>query len=244
VQRMSRPPRTIDYLGPLLDYLPTALPRTSFLPSEEALDRILDEVHPKFVPKSLDRDALRIGIQEAAAGRDAFARIHSGRRARANAKILKDIREGAQSLAALLEGNDEIKHYLRTACKTVLRDLTLLSSVAAALEQYPSEPSQDARNVHDRIPSPNEWLAGVGLPLVFEECFHRKAGRARTDGEPGGPTVSFVTAVMSEMGIQFKAETIVRAMTRYSEILERRRAGRPARSRRGAEVIKDASDLG
>ena len=213
---MSRPPRTIDYLGPLLDYLPTALPRTSFLPSEEALDRILDEVHPKFVPKSLDRDALRIGIQEAAAGRDAFARIHSGRRARANAKILKDIREGAQSLAALLEGNDEIKHYLRTACRTVLRDLTLLSSVAAALEQYPSEPSQDARNVHDRIPSPNEWLAGVG----------------------------YVTAVMSEMGIQFKAETIVRAMTRYSEILERRRAGRPARSRRGAEVIKDASDLG
>jgi hypothetical protein len=226
-KRMSRPPKkTGDYVGPLLDYLPTPQPRTSFLASDEAIERILAEVPSKFVPANLDRSALRTAIQEAAAGRDAFERIHSGRRARANAKILKDIREGAQTLAALLEEDDEIKHVIQTAFRSVFRDLTLLSGVAAILEQRSGKPSQDARSVDDRIASANEWLAGVGLPLAFEECFHRKAGRARSGGKPGGPTVSFVAAVMLEMGIPLKAETIVRAMTRHSKILERRRAGR------------------
>ena len=74
-----------------------------------------------------------------------------------------------------------------------------------------------------RPPSTGDWLAGVELPLIFEECFGRKLGRSRGVNGPGGPTVRFIAAVMFEMGSQIKGETIVRAMSRFSELRRRRR---------------------
>ena len=80
---------------------------------------------------------------------------------------------------------------------------------------------------------PNEWLAGVELPLIFEECFGRKLGRSRDINGPGGPTVRFIAAVMFEMGSQMEGETIVRAMSRFSELRKRRQVVRHRNSNIG-----------
>jgi hypothetical protein len=79
---------------------------------------------------------------------------------------------------------------------------------------------------YGRPPSAGEWLVGVELPLIFEECFGRKSGRARTNDKPSGPTVRFIAAVMRELGSPPSDETIVRAMTRFSELRKSRRAVR------------------
>jgi hypothetical protein len=109
---------------------------------------------------------------------------------------------------------------------TGLADVGRLIIVAEILAQSSGRAGGDIRKPNDRIPSAGEWLAGVELPLIFEEYFDRPAGRARTVGKPGGPTVRFVKAVMVEIGNSVAAETIVRAMTRLRDLRERRRAVR------------------
>jgi len=79
-----------------------------------------------------------------------------------------------------------------------------------------------------RRPSEPEWLAGVALPLVYERHFLSPAGRSRNmEGEPGGPTVRFIEATLSELTIPFKRESIVRAFSR----LKRERDVERARKR-------------
>ena len=73
-------------------------------------------------------------------------------------------------------------------------------------------------------PNAKEWLAGVELPCVFEEHFHRKPGRSRNkDGEADGPCVRFIATTMLELGKQYSAESIPRVMTRLRALRDRRR---------------------
>ena len=80
-----------------------------------------------------------------------------------------------------------------------------------------------------RRPSELEWLAGVALPLVYERHFLSRAGRSRNaEGEPGGPTVKFVEATLSELSIPYSPESIVRAFTRLRRQRDEERTRREA----------------
>jgi len=86
-----------------------------------------------------------------------------------------------------------------------------------------------------RRPSELEWLAGVLLPLVYERHFLRRAKRSQSaEGEPGGPTVRFVEAVLKEVGVQnFKPASIVRAFTRWTRQRDEERARRQEKTHSG-----------
>jgi hypothetical protein len=60
-----------------------------------------------------------------------------------------------------------------------------------------------------------EWLAGVELPCVFKEHFHREPGGSRNKARKiGGPCVRFIEATMRELGKPYGPASILRAMTR------------------------------
>jgi hypothetical protein len=234
-RNMSRPPREIDYSGPLLDFVPPQ-PRTARPALDEpSLDRILASVGQEFIPADLNRTALLSDIEEAALQIEKIDRIRTGRRAQANAKIMKVIRERAEELLKLLKENDDINYLIWDADPSACRDLTRLVGAAEHYEQIISRWEKEASEIYSRIPSARDWLSGLELPLIFEEYFHRKAGRSRIDGKPDGPTVRFVAAAMLEMERPFKRESIIRAMTRYAEARERRRVVRDANRGLGAK---------
>ena len=104
-----------------------------------------------------------------------------------------------------------------------------LINQSAHFERQLIASNQNIRAKYNRVPSPREWLAAVELPNIFEEFFNRKAGRSRRGQTPSGPTVHFVAAVMNEVDRPIAAETIVRAMTQYSELRQRRRSVRLSR---------------
>jgi hypothetical protein len=221
---MSRPPK-IDFVAPLLDYLP-APSASPIMLYEQALDRILAALGATFVPADFNRNALLTAIEQAMAAQKIIDRSRKGPRARGIAKIMNRIRVEAKALTALLQENDDVLDLIRKEVPSVLEDVDRLRVVAEVLKQTHSKPSEAALALYGRIPSSSEWLAGVELPLIYEDCFHRKAGRSRTGGKPGGPTVRFVAAVMLEVGLPLAADTIIRAMTRFADLRERRRAVR------------------
>jgi hypothetical protein len=102
------------------------------------------------------------------------------------------------------------------------------------LHHYPTRPDTStvtkdecvASASYNSRPSKRDWLVAVELPNIFEEFFNRKAGRSRSAGAPSGPTVRFIAAVMNEIDPPANSETIVRAMTMYSELRKARAAVR------------------
>ena len=97
------------------------------------------------------------------------------------------------------------------------------------------ESAPTAGKLNSRRPSELEWLAGVLLPLVYERHFLRRAGRSQSaEGEPGGPTVRFVEAVLKELGLKnFKRASIVRAFTRLTPQRDEERARRRGETHSG-----------
>ena len=221
-----------DYVGPLFDLI--RLPRTpSTVPAkpvdDRALDQILDAVGKKFIPVNLNRKVLWTAIVKAVETKEAIDRFRPGARKRAMTKSVKRIRKAAKSLRAPIKENDDVDQLFASLLPSALEDIERLIVVTERAEQTWNKPNEAICAQYDRIPSAGEWLAGVELPLIFEKCFSRSkpAGRSRNkNGDPSGPTVRFITAVMSEMDSPLKGETIVRAMTRFSELRKRRRAVR------------------
>jgi hypothetical protein len=107
-----------------------------------------------------------------------------------------------------------------------LRGLEIqLSSLAEIWRRKKDLPPE----LRDRRPSEREWLAGVSLPLVYERHFFSPAGRSRNaHGKPGGPTVRFVEATMSELSIPYSAESIARAFTRLKRQRDEERTRKEA----------------
>ena len=111
-------------------------------------------------------------------------------------------------------------------CISELRSLEYKLSLLAKKWRSKADLPPELRS---RRPSEREWLAGVSLPLVYERHFLSPAGRSRNaEGKPGGPTVRFVEATLTELGLPYSSESIVRAFTR----LKRQRD--EERTRRGA----------
>jgi hypothetical protein len=218
-----------DYVGPLFDLirLPRAPSTAAATPVDEpALDRILDAVGKKFIPVNLNRRALWTAIIKAEKSKEIIDRLRLGSRARAIVKSMKHTSNAAESLEGAIKENDDVNQLIANLLPSILADIGRLIVVTKETAQSWSESGKAICAQYDRPPSAGEWLAGVELPLIFEECFGRKAGRARTNNKPSGPTVRFITAVMSEMDTPLADETIVRAMTRFSELRKRRRVVR------------------
>jgi len=218
-----------DYVGPLFDLI--RLPRKPSTAAarpvdERALDRILYAVGKKFIPANLDRRALWSAIMKAEERKNIIDRLRSGARSRSIVKSMQRISRAAKSLQGTIKENDDVNELIANLLPSVLEDLGQLVVVTREAEQRWSKHGKIVSKQYDRPPSSGEWLAGVELPLIFEEYFGRKPGRARTKDGPGGPTVRFIAAVMFEMNSQFAKESIVRAMTRFPELQKRRRVVR------------------
>jgi hypothetical protein len=232
---MAHPPKKPDYAGQLLNYL-LPLPPTSSstvvvmtVDEQATLDRILAKIGKKFIPNDLNRMALWIAIKEATDAKKSFDRYRSRRRTHAIIKSMKRVRKRAESLAAIIKENEDTVDLMTEQLASIERLIFRVSDI----EQLLTKSSVDIQARYDRIPSASDWLAGIELPLIFEDFFHRKPGRSRVNGKPGGPAVRFIAAVMPEIHSPLAVETIVRAMTRFAELRKRRQVVRRRNSNIG-----------
>jgi hypothetical protein len=178
---------------------------------KSGLDKIIEAVGKKFVPAGLDRSALRRAIDDSEKSAEEIAVHRRGARARKSLKRLKQIRETAELLAVLLDTKDDASNLIQKLCgewpnamvSRLIVDVETLEDVLGD-----GKPSQWGN------PSANEWLAGVELPCVFQEHFHREPGGSRNKARKvGGPCVRFIEATMRELGKSYDPASILRAMT-------------------------------
>ena len=232
---MAHPPKYPDYAGQLLDYLSPLPPKSSStavlttVGEQATLDRILAKIGKKFIPDDLNRMALWIAVKQAADDKKNVDRYRSKARTHAIVKSMKRVRNAAESLAAVIKENEDTRELLVEQLASIQQLIGSVSNIVQLLTR--SNVAIRAR--YDRIPSANDWLAGIELPLIFEDFFYRKPGRSRVNDKPGGPAVRFIAAVMSEIGSPLAEETIVRAMTRFSEVRKRRQVVRRRNSNIG-----------
>jgi hypothetical protein len=100
--------------------------------------------------------------------------------------------------------------------RSLEESLELLAKQWRAKADVPENLGRRRPSQLDR-PSQLEWLTGVSLPLVYERHFGRRAGRSRNvKKEVGGPAVRFIEAVLGELGLKYKRESIVRAFTKLT----------------------------
>jgi uncharacterized membrane protein YdfJ with MMPL/SSD domain len=170
---MAHPPKKPDYAGQLLDYL-LPLPPTSSstavvttVDEQATLDRILAKIGKKFIPDDLNRMALWIAIKQAADAKKSVDRYRSGARTHAIVKSMKRVRNAAESLAAVIKENEDTIEFLTEQLASIEQLIVSVSNI----EQLLTESSVAIRARYDRIPSANDWLAGVELPLIFEDFF-------------------------------------------------------------------------
>ena len=109
---------------------------------------------------------------------------------------VKEIIEAAEHLDTLITADPYISARLQpTTTPFKMPSMTALRFAAISLRDGLTLVAQNWRDKTDladkRHPSELEWLAGVSLPLVYEQHFRRRAGRSRNAGEPSGPTVRF-----------------------------------------------------
>ena len=170
----------------------------------------------------------------AAEAKEIVDRYRSGPRTRALIRAVGRISKAADSLARAIKENGDASQLIASAMPHISTIIPRLIEYTTWQEQRLIKSNAFVRARHDRIPSKRDWLAAVELPNIFEEFFNRKAGRSRSAGAPSGPTVRFIAAVMNEIDPPANPETIVRAMTMYSEI----RKGRAAVRNRAPSIGK------
>ena len=220
-----------DYAGPLLrkDILPS--PESSTI-DDGALDRILAAVGRSFIPHELNKNSLRAALNEAAEGKEIVDRFRPGSRTRALTKAVVRIRGVADKLAKALKENDDASQLITNAVPQILTTMTELIEYAGVLEQKLSDTNRLVRARYNRIHlEESGWLAWSYL--IFLRSFSVERRGSRNAGAPSGPTVRFILAVMSEIDHPPKSETIVRAMTMYSDLRKGRAAVRKSRGHIG-----------
>jgi hypothetical protein len=180
----------------------------------QTLDRVIQAVGKKYELANLDRSALRHELDESKNSAEVISANRHGARSRARLKHLKKIRESAEQLSSLLQIKDDAIDLIR-GLRDDLRETTLttITRLIISVESIEHVLGTAAGSKYGN-PTAVEWLAGVELPCIFEEHFHRKAGGSRNaEGRPDGPCVRFVESALRELGFQYSAESILRAMT-------------------------------
>jgi hypothetical protein len=198
-----------------------------------AIARILSAVG-----KSTDHEVqLATDIFEAYVATPSKLDLHEGSKAAERLKKIKGIRKAVEKQAALISADPYLSKAIGDTVGVKLPfDIWGLSNELRGLEIQLSLLAERWRrkkdlppDLRDRRPSEREWLSGVSLPLVYERRFLSSAGRSRNaEGEPGGPTVRFVEATMSELSIPYSPESIARAFTRLRRQRDEERTRRLA----------------
>jgi hypothetical protein len=189
--------------------------------TDAALDKIILAVRE---PVTLEREELRREIEIAATQyRDAVI-FHDLGRARNLEKRLTAFRKAAERLDAqladetfynLIEGTLIIHDLDPRSADTVRCAIKQLIKAADLVGKPPPCAISTAAPRGIFEVSPKEWLAGWRLPEIYERIFGRRSGRSRNlDGDPSGPCVRFIKAVMHELQIEYSEESIVRALTK------------------------------
>jgi hypothetical protein len=148
----------------------------------------------------------------------------------------KNIRKAVEKQAALISADAYISEAIGKAkgikpppILELCLELRSLESKLSLLAKKWRGKTDLPPELRDRRPSELEWLAGVSLPLVYERHFLSPAGRSRNaEGKPGGPTVRFVEATLSELSIPYSPESIARAFTRLRRQRDEERTRRDA----------------
>ena len=146
---------------------------------KSGLDKIIEAVCKKFVPAGLDRSALRRAIDDSEKSAEIVAVHRRGARARKSLKRLKQVRETAEWLAVLLDTKDDAGNLIQELCGEWPK--AMVSRLIVYVETL-EDVLGDGKPSQWRNPSANEWLAGVELPCVFQEHFHREPGGSRKQG--------------------------------------------------------------
>ena len=182
-----------------------------------AISRIL-----KAVGKSPNSELdLATGIYHACVETQSKLDPLDGSKASNRLRKIKRIVKALQKQIAFVSADPYLKRRIKDANGVAPRPIVQLLFELQSLENEWSWLAKKWRSkadlppsLKDRRPSELEWLAGVSLPLIYERNFLRRAGRSRTT--TGGPTVRFIAATLSELGLSYSNESILRAMSRLA----------------------------
>jgi hypothetical protein len=196
---------------------------------EQSVDKTIKAVGKKYGPAAIDRSALRRAIEESEKGAEIIAVYRRGARAQKLRERLKQFRVAAKQLAAMLEVNDDASRMIESFIGEWPRAMvSRLSDHVEALEKLNSEALAAVLRMQRPSrwgnPNANAWLAGVELPLVFEEHFGRPPGisRSKTYEKGSGPCVRFIESTMLELGKRYSTASILRAMTQLRGLRDSR----------------------
>jgi hypothetical protein len=214
----------------------------------QAIERILKSVGKEHVPHDLDKQALCSDIADAYCARHLAFDLFGGSKSRQRLEALRRISKATERPVALLEADIEMDAMIGSALKragihmpaypmsrplTVAAFLKQLCRGIAEIEKMQQGIEKKWRRGHKHDPSlrgrrvtEKEWLAGVSLPLVFEWHFRKRAGRSRSMGQPSGPMVRFIGAVMEELGLRYSDEAIMRAISLRAPLRAQQRKGK------------------
>jgi hypothetical protein len=179
-----------------------------------------------------DEVQLASDIFEAYAATPSKVDLHEGSKAAKRLKKVKGIRRVVEEQAGLIAADPYLRQAIGKArgikpppiLELHIELLTLETQLSSLADKWRSK--SDLRpELKGRRPSEPEWLAGVALPLLYERHLLSPAGRSRNaKGEPGGPTVRFIEATLSELSIPYSLESIARAFTRLKRERDDERA--------------------
>lgn len=151
---------------------------------------------------------------------------HEDSKATNRLKMVRRILGGLEKLTSLINADPYIRERVgqslgvqpQPIVHLYFQSLRLENELVTAVKCWRSKKA-DLPKLRGRRPSELEWLAGVSLPLVYERHFRSRSGRSRSaKGEPGGPTVRFIEATLTELGLPYSPESIVRAFTRMAPL--------------------------
>jgi hypothetical protein len=177
-----------------------------------ALNRIIQAAGN--APDDLNREELRSALENV----PSWYATHQSLRVSAKRKRagLNKILNAAERLKTLLSGDAWllILNRLSISDPDPRHALTWLTRAASDILNESSE--RLPKLVEDfKTTSTLEDIAGIHLPVIFEQHLHRSRGRSRNpDGTPTGPCVRFVYQAMTELGMPYDKESIARAISR------------------------------
>lgn len=183
--------------------------------TKTALDRIIAETGPGYLPVDLDREQLRSQLESIADHLFIRNLVQKGKAPHARLAAARQIDAACATLLRLLEpGSDALSRVYfafplhdppEEALLVGLRDRlkrtrALLNGETVRLGPRPRP---------KKSPSP-KTLYVASLRSVFERHLHRKAGASRTSGALDGPFIRFARAVARECGVKIKVETVAK----------------------------------
>jgi hypothetical protein len=191
----------------------------------EQIERIISAVGEPYCGNP-HRDALRGELEGIIYVWEYLSSAHSPRDAREKQKQFTAIAShGSKFRETLIQSDRKPAYYadgiLKAETETTSEDVeaasyrfmeTLQRIVTAAKSNAEKFQNLATHRLLDR--SPNDWLAGDRLPIVFERHFPRSAAVSIPSGKttPDGPFIRFAVAVFDEIGTPISPHTVARAL--------------------------------